>query len=137
MDDLYLIYVHLIGVTHDNNYIYEFVFSEDKTNINYKEWNWLETPIAGNVIPPEKGFYDKTCRVELKKYKLILLEHMSSIDFKYLDAFDDVIALAWEDDEDNDELNSSINVVKRLVFRYGDTYQEVKDKFYSRDIIFN
>jgi hypothetical protein len=43
-----------------------------------------------------------------------------------IDAIDDVVALAWEtDDEDG----------KRLVFRFGMTEQEIKDKLYERDLI--
>jgi hypothetical protein len=42
------------------------------------------------------------------------------------DATDNVVALAWENDRDLDE---------RLVFHYGMTEQEVKDKLYEKDII--
>jgi hypothetical protein len=42
------------------------------------------------------------------------------------DAIDKVIALAWEKDSDKDE---------RLVFHFGMTEKEVKDKLYEKDII--
>jgi len=46
--------------------------------------------------------------------------------FCMIDAMDDVVALAWEtDDEDG----------KRLVFRFGMTEQQIKDKLYERDLI--
>ena len=44
---------------------------------------------------------------------------------------DGVISLGWE--KENDEIDFS--VTKRLVFRFGETEQEVKDKLYERDIV--
>jgi hypothetical protein len=43
------------------------------------------------------------------------------------DVMDDVIALAWEiENEDNQ---------KRMVFRFGISEQEIKDKLYERDLV--
>jgi hypothetical protein len=44
-----------------------------------------------------------------------------------IDAMDDVVALAWETEE--------LEGQKRLVFRFGSTEQEIKDKLYERDLI--
>ena len=44
-----------------------------------------------------------------------------------IDAIDDVVALAWESEESNGK--------KRLVFRFGEGEQEIKDKLYERDLI--
>jgi len=43
-----------------------------------------------------------------------------------VDAIDDVVSLAWESDDENK---------KRLVFRFGETEQQIKDKLYERDLI--
>jgi hypothetical protein len=43
------------------------------------------------------------------------------------DAIDDVIALAWETDNDESQ--------KRMVFRFGVSEQEIKDKLYERDLV--
>jgi hypothetical protein len=48
-----------------------------------------------------------------------------------LDSMDGVLSLGWE--KENDEIDFS--VTKRLVFRFGETEQEVKDKLYERDIV--
>ena len=48
-----------------------------------------------------------------------------------IDAIDDVIALGWE--EDNDEVD--FNITKRLVFRFGETQKNIEDKLYERDIV--
>ena len=44
-----------------------------------------------------------------------------------IDALDDVVALAWEPEE--------VQGKKRMVFRYGETEQQIKDKLYERDLI--
>ena len=44
---------------------------------------------------------------------------------------DDVIALAWEKESENIDFDS----IKRLVFRFGDTIESVKNKLYERDIV--
>jgi hypothetical protein len=44
------------------------------------------------------------------------------------DAMEDIIALAWETDDSSENK-------ERLVFRFGDTEQKVKDKLYERDLI--
>jgi hypothetical protein len=44
-----------------------------------------------------------------------------------VDAMDDVVALAWEKEE---EIHK-----KRLVFRFGETEKDIKDKLYENDLI--
>jgi hypothetical protein len=44
-----------------------------------------------------------------------------------IDAMDDVVALAWEQEESEGQ--------KRMVFRFGSSEQEIKDKLYERDLI--
>jgi hypothetical protein len=51
--------------------------------------------------------------------------------FSVLDSMDGVLCLGWEK-ESNDV---DFSVIKRLVFKFGETEQEIKDKLYERDII--
>ena len=44
-----------------------------------------------------------------------------------IDAMDDIIALAWETEE--------LEGQKRMVFRFGSTEQDIKNKLYERDLI--
>ena len=44
---------------------------------------------------------------------------------------DGVVALGWEK-ENNDK---DFSLIKRLVFHFGETEEEVKDKLYARDIV--
>jgi hypothetical protein len=45
------------------------------------------------------------------------------------DAIDDVIALSWEEETEY----SNFEFDKRLVFRFGNTEENVKNKLYERD----
>ena len=51
--------------------------------------------------------------------------------FSMLDSMDGVISLGWE--KENNDIDFSI--IKRLVFKFGETEQVVKDKLYERDIV--
>jgi hypothetical protein len=44
-----------------------------------------------------------------------------------IDSMDDVVALAWETEESEEQ--------KRIVFRFGNTEEEIKDKLYERDLV--
>jgi L,D-peptidoglycan transpeptidase YkuD (ErfK/YbiS/YcfS/YnhG family) len=48
-----------------------------------------------------------------------------------IDAIDGVIALSWEDE--NDDINFETKT--RLVFRYGEKEEIVKNKLYERDLV--
>lgn len=130
--ELYLIYVHKIGRSHSGKFYYEFIFSKDKDLINYEDWGWMEVPARGNSKPPETGFFDKVVQLVFGRFDINVLAEMNH--FKYFDGYDNVIAIAWESEEDNSELDDGL---KRLVFHYGDTLEDVKNKFYERDIIFD
>ena len=47
--------------------------------------------------------------------------------FSMMDAMDDIVALGWEKDESDYR--------KRLVFRFGEEEDKIKDKLYERDIV--
>jgi hypothetical protein len=51
--------------------------------------------------------------------------------FSVIDSMDNVIALGWE--KETDDIDFSL--IKRLVFHFGDTEEEVKNKLYERDIV--
>jgi hypothetical protein len=58
----------------------------------------------------------------------VKLELIQNSDFfSMIDAMDDVVALAWESEEEQGQ--------KRLVFRFGEEEQKIKDKLYERDLI--
>ena len=128
MKNDYLIYVHKIGSNHREEGFYEFIFSSNPNMVEIDNWGWAERPASTNAIPPTEDYISRVLTLKISRFQFTVLHNQNL--FTYMDGFDRVVALAWEDE--NDELEED---VKRLVFHYGDTIEEVQDKLYARDII--
>jgi hypothetical protein len=48
-----------------------------------------------------------------------------------MDSMDGVVALGWEKESENIDFTNT----KRLVFHFGETEQEIKNKLYERDVV--
>jgi len=108
----YLIYINGLGPNYKGENLYEFIFSD-----TLEVWgeNWESKPANGM----------------LQRGNLTLDLVQESDVFSVLDSMDGVLCLGWE--KENDDTDFSIT--KRLVFKFGETEQDVKDKLYARDII--
>jgi len=121
-----LIYINGLGPNYKGDNIYEFIFSD-----TLEVWgeNWDSKPANGYPLPPDIEYIKK---VGVLRNGEITLELIQDSDvFSLIDATDDVIALGWE--KETEELDFSIT--KRLVFKFGQTEEEVKNKLYERDIV--
>jgi hypothetical protein len=125
----YLIFVNGLGPNYKGDNIYEFIFSDSIEEI----WGegWESKPSNGYPVPPKLELIKKVGILKNDKIKLSLIQNSDF--FSMIDALDDVIALAWEDDESEIDFNNN----KRLVFRFGETQQNIEDKLYERDIVLN
>jgi hypothetical protein len=123
----YLIYVNELGPNYRGDNIYEFIFSDTTENI----WGemWESKPSNGYPSPPDIEFIKKVGILKNDKISLSVIQ--KSDYFSMIDAVDDVVALAWE----NENESTNFDLVKRLVFRFGDTEENVKNKLYERDIV--
>lgn len=122
----FLIYVNKLGQNYKGENLYEFIFSNSLENV----WgeSWESKPANGYPSPPNIEFITK---VGVLKNTLDLEVLQNSDIFSMIDGMDDVIALAWE----NESEQVNFDVQKRLVFRFGDTIESVKNKLYERDIV--
>jgi hypothetical protein len=123
----YLIYINELGPNYKGDNIYEFIFSDTLENI----WgdSWESKPANDYPQPPELEFIKK---VGILKNNLVSLSVIQKSDyFSMIDAMDDVIALGWENESDS----VNFDIDKRLVFRFGETEETVKNKLYERDLI--
>jgi hypothetical protein len=118
----YLIYINGLGPNYKGDNIYEFIFSD---TLNVFGENWDNRPCNQYPQPPELKYIK---RVGILKNTDVELELIQNSDFfSMMDAMDDVIALGWEKDE--------FQTKKRLVFRFGENEETIKDKIYERDLI--
>ena len=123
----FLIYVNGLGQNYKGEHIYEFIFYDKTEGIWGQDWE--SKPSNGYPSPPD---IEKIKKVGVLKNEIIKLSLIQDSDFfSMIDALDGVIALGWE--EENDLID--FNQMKRLVFRFGETEKEVKDKLYERDIV--
>jgi hypothetical protein len=123
----FLIYVNELGPNYKGDNIYEFIFSDMIENV----WgeSWESKPSNGYPSPPDLKHVKKVGT--LKSETLTMSVIQKSDYFSMIDSIDGVIALAWENENDN----TNYDVIKRLVFRFGDTEESVKDKLYERDFM--
>jgi hypothetical protein len=122
----YLIYINGMGPNYKGENIYEFIFSDSIDEV----WgeNWESKPANGYPSPPDVEHVKKVGVLTNGEITLELVQESDV--FSVQDAIDGVLALGWEKEEDID-----FSLVKRLVFKYGDQEQDVKDKLYERDLV--
>lgn len=121
----YLIYINELGPNYKGDNIYEFIFSDV---IDVWGENWDNKPANGYPSPPEINYIKKVGVLTSSEIKLNLIQNSDV--FSVLDSIQGVICLGWESDENEDFENKD-----RLVFQFGKTEKEVKDKLYERDIV--
>jgi len=116
-----LVFINSLGVNYKGDFIYEFIFSSSDS-----VWgeNWEAKPSNGYPKPPELKYITKVGQLTTEDVSLYLIQNSDY--FSMIDSVDGVIALGWEVNED---------VKNRLVFKFGETEQEIKNKLYERDLV--
>ena len=123
----YLVFINGLGPNYKGDNMYEFIFSEEVKDI----WDesWEAKPSKGYPKPPELDYIKK---VGVLKNTSIELELIQNSDFfSFMDSMDGVVALGWEKESENIDFTNT----KRLVFHFGETEQEIKNKLYERDVV--
>jgi hypothetical protein len=119
----YLIFVNGLGPNYKGDNLYEFIFSDNLDEV----WGelWESKPSNGYPTPPDLEHIKKVGVLRNTNVKLELIQNSDF--FSMVDAIDDVVALSWEPDE--------YETKKRIVFRFGSSEDEIKDKLYERDLV--
>ena len=117
-----LIFVNGLGPNYKGDNLYEFIFSD---TLDVWGESWESKPSNGYPTPPELKYIKKVGVLRNTDIKLDLIQNSDF--FSMIDAMDDVVALAWEAEDEN--------IKTRLVFKFGETEEEIKNKLYERDLI--
>lgn len=125
MNELFLIYINMVGKDYKGNLLYEFIFSDTLENVDGEEWDTY--PASGRPEPPHDNFIKKVGRLE-SELNLDVVQNSDT--FAVWDAVDGVIALAWENINAYDSYPE-----KRLCFKFGEPIDEVESKLYENDLI--
>ena len=122
----YLIYINGLGTNYRGENIYEFIFSDTIDEVWGQDWE--VRPANGYPSPPDIEYVKKVGVLTNGEITLELVQNSDV--FSVQDGIDGVIAIGWEKEDEID-----FSMIKRLVFKYGDQEQEVKDKLYERDLV--
>ena len=123
----FLIYVNELGPNYKGDNIYEFIFTNDLTDIWGEYWD--SKPSNGYPLPPNIDHVSKVGVLKNDKISMSVIQNSDY--FSMVDAIDGIIALSWENEDDEIDYNHQ----KRLVFKFGEDEQSVKDKLYERDFV--
>lgn len=117
----HLIYINGLGPNYKGDNLYEFILSDV-----LEVWgeNWESKPSNGYPCPPDLKFIKKVGVLRDTKIKLELIQNSDY--FNMIDALDNVVSLGWESDDTENG---------RLVFRFGEKEEDIKNKLYQRDLI--
>lgn len=126
MDELFLIYINVVGKDWKGVNIYEFIFSDTTEDIDGEDWDAI--PASGRPLPPYEEYVKRVGRLTTDEYKLDVIQNSDS--FSVWDSIDGVVALGWENMDDYDEYPE-----KRLAFHFGDKLEDVEAKLYAHDLI--
>jgi hypothetical protein len=122
---MYLIYINPLNKNFKGEHTYEFIFAKRLDNIEYgDDWD-VEPASSGTPTPPNINQIE-TIGI-LKSEDIVLNLAMYSDTFSMYDCVEGIIAMGWE--------MESPDIEERLVFRYGETMESIKEKIYSRDKI--
>jgi hypothetical protein len=124
---MFLIFVNELGPNYKGDNIYEFIFSDNVDDV-WGEY-WESKPSNGYPLPPDMLHIKKVAVLKNSEISLSVIQ--KSDYFSMQDSIDDVICLAWE----NESEYINFDLVKRLVFRFGESEESVKNKLYARDIV--
>lgn len=125
MTNLFLIYVNPIGKNSNDEYEYEFFFSEDPETVWQDSWNVLAPSTCGDIRPDET-MYSVVKRL-VTEIPFFCAQQNSC--FSMGDCKEGVICLAHENINDYTEYPEPY----RIVFHYGEDMASVIEKLHGRD----
>lgn len=127
-EKLYLIYVNPIGTNMYGMYEYEFFFSKTPNNVWNEQW-LVECPSACDDMMPNNEYVDKIERLTTI-IPFFCIQENSCFSFKH--CIDQIIAIAFENISEYTEYPEPF----RIVFHFGDEFEDVEDKLAQRHQFF-
>ena len=126
-DNLYLCFINLIGEESDGEYRYEFIFTKDEESAWGENFDYKPSCLC-NYIMVDDEYIDKVMVVKTK-IKLDLIQNNCC--FSVSDAYDGIVAIAYENLEGYEEYPQD----GRIFFKFGETYEEVEKKLAIKNLL--
>ena len=122
-----LIYVNLMGKNADDEFLYEFYFSDDIEMVWDIDWD-VKPAVICNLSVPQKVNYNT---IKLLKTNILLNVSQKNSCFSMQDCRDGIIPVAWEDIDGYDEYPDG-----RIVLPFGIEMGELENKLSIRSLAF-
>jgi len=126
-EKIYLCFIKLIGEENDGYYRYEFIFTKDVDTVFGENFDQKPSCLVNNLMVNDE--YITEIHVVKTKLKFDLIQNNCC--FSISDAYDRIVALAWENIDEYDEYPED----GRLFFRFGETLDEVEEKLAMKNIL--
>jgi len=123
-----LIYVNIVGKNSNNEFMYEFYFSDEAEMAWGIDWDSKPASIC-NISVPEKMEYDK---IKVLKTDIPLNVAQKNSCFSMQDCKDGIIPIAWE----NLDLAEEYPENGRFVFPFNTSLNDVEMSLALRDLAF-
>lgn len=124
--DLKVIYIHYVGTNSEGLNVYHFLVGENEEEVFGEEWG--EKPACNcNNLMPEEEYYEY---IKELKTNIVFDLAQKNCCFSMSDCRDGCVALASENIDTYEEYPEPF----RLVFRFGESLDEVETKLAKRDL---
>ena len=124
---LYLGFIRLIGTEADGVYNYEFIFTNTIDEFWGENFEYKPCCLCNDLIPNDE-YITEIHKIKTKiKFDLV----QDNCCFSMQDCMDGIISLAWENIDEYEEYPED----GRLVFNFGETYDEVERKLALKNIL--
>lgn len=128
MENLFLAYIKKVGKNTQGLFEYEFFFTETPDIVWGEDWAEQCPSSCGDLTPDESTY--STIKTLFTEIPFFCMQDNSC--FSCQDAIDGIIALGFENISEYEEYPTPI----RLVFPFGDSYENVVEKLNQRDCKF-
>ena len=124
---LYLGFIRLIGAESDGIDNYEFIFTKNIDEFWGENFEYKPCCLCNDLIPNDE-YITEIHKIRTKlKFDLV----QDNCCFSMQDCMDGIISLAWENIDDYDEYPED----GRLVFNFGESYDDVERKLALKNIL--
>lgn len=124
---LYLGFIRLIGTEADGVYNYEFIFTNNIDEFWGENFEYKPCCLCNDLIPNDE-YITEIHKIKTKiKFDLV----QDNCCFSMQDCMDGIISLAWENIDEYEEYPED----GRLVFNFGESYDEVERKLALKNIL--
>ena len=122
-----LCFIRLIGEESDGYYRYEFIFTDNVDEIFGENWEFKPCCLVNDLMPSDE--YISEVHIVKTKIKFDLIQ--DNCCFGMQDCLDGIVAVAFENIDDLEEYPDD----GRLVFMFGETYEDVERKLAMKGVL--